>query len=63
MTRKRVEAATALLTGTRLSIAEIARRMGYTTQAHFCTVVRRVTGKTPSQVRAAARASGAAQPH
>jgi AraC family transcriptional regulator len=50
--RRRIDAATALLTGSTSSIRSIARAVGFRTASHFATTVRRVTGMTPSAYRA-----------
>lgn len=52
----RVEQASALLRNSNLKIAEIAARVGYDDAAHFATLYRRLTGRTPSAYRAAVRA-------
>jgi AraC family transcriptional regulator len=48
---RRIERAKSLLLGSRLSVAEIARRVGFTTHAHFSTMFRRMTGRTPIHFR------------
>ena len=53
--RRRIDAATALLTESTSSISSIARVVGFRTASHFATTVRRMTGMTPSAYRARAR--------
>jgi AraC-like DNA-binding protein/CheY-like chemotaxis protein len=48
----RIEEAERLLGGTSLSMAEIARRVGFRTQAHFSTQFRRRRGCAPRAMRA-----------
>jgi AraC family transcriptional regulator len=50
--RRRIDAATALLTESTSSISSIARAVGFRTASHFATTVRRFTGMTPSAYRA-----------
>jgi len=50
--RRRIDAATALLTESTSSISSIARAVGFRTASHFATTVRRITGMTPSAYRA-----------
>jgi AraC family transcriptional regulator len=50
--RRRIDAATALLTESTSSISSIARAVGFSTASHFATTVRRITGMTPSAYRA-----------
>jgi len=57
--RRRIAAATALLTESTSSIGSIARTVGFRTASHFATTVRRVTGMTPSSYR---ERSGVAEP-
>ena len=57
--RRRIAAATALLTESTSSIGSIARTVGFRTASHFATTVRRVTGMTPSSYRGR---SGVAEP-
>jgi transcriptional regulator GlxA family with amidase domain len=47
-----------LLTGTDLSVAQIAARLGYTSDVAFRKAFRKVTGASPGKVRRAGR-SGA----
>lgn len=49
--RKRVARAHDLLTGSRLTMAQIALAAGFSSQSHFAEVCRRVLGKTPRDVR------------
>ena len=55
VTEKRMAQAKALLATTSLSIAEISRRTGYRTQAHFTGVFRQHAGLTPRKFREGAR--------
>lgn len=47
--RLRVEAAKQMLMETDANIEEIARRVGYNSPSHFCTVFRKVSGMTAGQ--------------
>ena len=49
--RQRIARARAFLAAQELSIAQIARRVGFRTPSHFTTVFRRVTGITPRGYR------------
>src|SRR6267143_2425177 len=49
--RRRIDRATTLLATWELSIAEVARLVGFQTTSHFTTVFRRITGITPSVYR------------
>jgi AraC family transcriptional regulator len=49
--RRRIEEARRLLRETRLPIAEIAVRVGFSSQAHLTTRFREVTGVTPARFR------------
>jgi AraC family transcriptional regulator len=49
--QQRIARASAFLAQPELSIAEIARRVGFRTPSHFTTVFRRVSGVTPSGYR------------
>jgi len=49
--RQRIARARTFLTAPDLSIAQIARLVGFRTPSHFTTVFRRVTGVTPSGYR------------
>ena len=51
----RVEHAKSLLTTTQRPLAEIALAIGFSTQAHFSTVFKRMSGQTPARWRAATR--------
>ena len=51
MIRQRVEVAEELLARSSMSIAEVASRLGFQTQAHFCTAFKRVRGIPPSHHR------------
>jgi AraC family transcriptional regulator len=51
VTEKRMALAKELLASTPLSIAEVSRRAGYRTQAHFTGVFRQYTGVTPRRFR------------
>lgn len=53
--RFRVEAATDLLTRTELPVTDIMLEAGFLTKSTFNTEFRRVTGQTPSEVRAAGK--------
>lgn len=48
---RRIERAKALLTQTRLPIAEIATRTGFADQSHLTRLMRRHTGLTPKMLR------------
>ena len=49
---RRIDAAAALLTGSRSSIGVIAGKVGFTTASQFATAFRRVMGLTPTAYRA-----------
>ena len=49
--RLRVECAARALTGTRLSLAEVALQAGFYDQSHFTNVFRRAWGMTPAEYR------------
>lgn len=49
-----IERAQTLLTETALPVAEIARRLGFSSSTSFCYAFRRTTGRRPSSVRALA---------
>jgi AraC-like DNA-binding protein len=51
----RVEHAMSLLTTTQRPLAEIALAVGFSTQAHFSTVFKRISGRTPARWRAGTR--------
>ena len=50
-TRDWIERAQALLSGSRMPLAEIARTVGFRTHSHFSTTFRRQAGVTPIQWR------------
>ncbi len=50
----RIEHAKSLLTTTQRPLAEIALAVGFSTQAHFSTVFKRISGQTPARWRATA---------
>ena len=52
---RRVERARDMLSGTRLSLVEIALACGFAGQSHFTTAFKRHTGLTPGAWRAAVR--------
>jgi AraC-like DNA-binding protein len=60
MVRRRIDVAEELLAQTSLSIAEVSARVGFRTQAHFCTAFRRVRSITPSRSRRNARSAARA---
>jgi AraC-like DNA-binding protein len=51
LTRRRMERAKSLLRETDLPLAQVGRRVGYQTQAHFTGVFRRHVGLTPRVFR------------
>ena len=51
--QRRVDAAIQLLLRKNRSLTEIALETGFSSHGHFCTVLKRVTGMTPSQFRGA----------
>ena len=51
ITAQRMEAARELLAGSDMPLAEVGRRVGYRTQAHFTGVFRTHVGMTPKQYR------------
>jgi AraC-like DNA-binding protein len=53
--RRKVAHSQQLLLDPRLSIADVAAMMGFSTQAHFTVVFKRVLGKTPVCWRQSAR--------
>lgn len=55
ITSRRMEAAKRLLAETQTPIAEVARQVGYRTQAHFTGVFHRHVGTTPRAFRRQAR--------
>ncbi len=57
ITRRRLERAKELLATSDLSMLDIARTVGYRTQAHFTRVFHEGTGTTPRRYRTAQRAA------
>jgi AraC family transcriptional regulator len=55
VSRRRLEAAMALLAAGRLPLAEIAFRSGFSSQASFTRAFRRATQMTPGEYRRGAR--------
>jgi AraC-like DNA-binding protein len=55
MLRRRVERAKRLLAEERLSVTEVAHRLGFSSSQYFATVFRRFTLQRPSEVRPATR--------
>jgi AraC family transcriptional regulator len=53
----RIEQAKSLLTTTERPLAEIALAVGFSTQAHFSTVFKRISGETPARWRTATKNS------
>jgi len=53
VTERRIERAKSLIAGRDSSLAEIAYEVGFSNQAHFSTVFRRLTGSTPKAYREA----------
>jgi AraC family transcriptional regulator len=51
LTQRRIERAKLLLTVTKLPIAEVAYRVGFSNQSHFTAHFRKVTGVTPKDYR------------
>ena len=62
LTAKRMQHARGLLADTNVAIAEVARRVGFRTQAHFSGVFRKQVGVTPGQYRRQHRNANAAAP-
>ena len=52
----RIEQAKSLLTTTERPLAEIALAVGFSTQAHFSTVFKRISGQSPARWRLASKA-------
>ena len=52
LVKARVEAAMLLLSRTDLPIAQVGRKLGFSTPGHFTALFRRIAGMTPSQFRA-----------
>ena len=53
--QRRVERARELLNGSTRSLGEIALEVGFSSQSHFTTVFRRLTGLTPAVIRRSVR--------
>lgn len=51
VTQRRIERAKLLLSVTRLAVAEVANRVGFSNQSHFTAQFRRITGMTPKVYR------------
>ncbi|WP_316431683.1 AraC family transcriptional regulator [Leptolyngbya sp. NK1-12] len=51
LTQRRIERAKVLLTVTKLAIAEVAYRVGFSNQSHFTAHFRKATGVTPREYR------------
>jgi len=51
LTQRRMERAKVLLTVTKLAIAEVAYRVGFSNQSHFSAHFRKATGTTPKDYR------------
>lgn len=51
LTQRRIERAKVLLTVTKLPVAEVAYRVGFSNQSHFTAHFRKVTGVTPKNYR------------
>jgi AraC-like DNA-binding protein len=51
----RIEQAKSLLTTSERALADIALAVGFSTQAHFSTVFKRISGETPARWRAASK--------
>lgn len=49
--RRKVDRAVELLANPRFSITRVALRLGFSSSQHFAAVIRRYTGKSPSQLR------------
>ena len=62
LTRVRMQRAAELLSHRRLTVREVARRVGYRQPAQFAKAFRRYRGVAPSDFKAAAAASGSLQP-
>lgn len=59
---RRLERARKMLAETTLPLTDIARRSGFSTQAHFCNVFRAHTGITPNAFRRQHQARQTGQP-
>ena len=55
ITGQRISAAKAMLSGTSLSVSEIAHRVGFYDSSHLIKAFERLTGESPSDFRAAAK--------
>jgi AraC family transcriptional regulator len=51
VTERRIEHAKAMMPGAEIGLSEIAYAVGFSNQAHFSTVFRRITGTTPKAYR------------
>ena len=51
ISRVRIQAATELLEKTELTISEIAYRIGFNDPKYFSRVYKKITGKSPSEIR------------
>ena len=61
LVERRIARAKELLTTDHLSVAEIARAVGFRTASHFATVFHRAAGMTPTAYRSATQ-EGSAKP-
>ena len=52
---QRIEHAKSLLSNTEMPLAEVALTVGFSTQAHFSTVFKRITSETPARWRCASK--------
>jgi len=52
---KRIERAKAVMTASKMPLVQVAFAAGFNAQAHFSTVFKRFTGKTPAQWKQAMR--------
>jgi AraC family transcriptional regulator len=51
--RRRIEVAQLALLGADFAVLDVALMVGFRTQAHFCTVFKKLTGEPPQQWRRA----------
>jgi AraC family transcriptional regulator len=51
--RRRIEVAQVALLGADLAVLDVALMVGFRTQAHFCTVFKKLTGEPPQRWRRA----------
>jgi AraC family transcriptional regulator len=58
VTRRRMEKSAELVAGSALPMSEIARRVGYATQAHFCRTFSATYGMAPTRYRRMKREGG-----